>query len=337
MRQSMLDLAKMAKRALFLVLLTLGLSSLVLAQTTGTGTWPTQKPIRLIAVFPPGGSVDQVARILAPALQSELKQNIIVENVGGASGVIGTSAMTRSDPDGYTFAVVFDTHGVNPSLKDKLPYDTIKDIAPIILVGTSPMVLVASKKSGITSFKQLVELSKTGKQFSYGSIGIGSLGHLAMARLAKQAGFDWNHIPYRGGGPLMQDVLGGQVELAVGSEFLVKPHIESGGVIPLVITTAKRSPALPNVPTIAESGFPGFSAPAWWAVMAPGKTPPALVDAMNKALNKVLKNPAVAAKFKAQGIEIIGGSPDTLRDFIGKQIAIWGKFVIENNIKETAQ
>ena len=333
----MLDLAKMAKRALFLILLTLGLSSLVLAQTTGTGAWPTQKPIRLIAVFPPGGSVDQVARILAPALQSELKQNIIVENVGGASGVIGTSAMTRSDPDGYTFAVVFDTHGVNPSLKDKLPYDTIKDIAPIILVGTSPMVLVASKKSGITSFKQLVELSKTGKQFSYGSIGIGSLGHLAMARLAKQAGFDWNHIPYRGGGPLMQDVLGGQVELAVGSEFLVKPHIESGGVIPLVITTAKRSPALPNVPTIAESGFPGFSAPAWWAVMAPGKTPPALVDAMNKALNKVLKNPAVAAKFKAQGIEIIGGSPDTLRDFIGKQIAIWGKFVIENNIKETAQ
>jgi tripartite-type tricarboxylate transporter receptor subunit TctC len=333
----MLDLAKMAKRALFLVLLTLGLSSLVLAQTTGTGAWPTQKPIRLIAVFPPGGSVDQVARILAPALQSELKQNVIVENVGGASGVIGTSAMTRSDPDGYTFAVVFDTHGVNPSLKDKLPYDTIKDIAPIILVGTSPMVLVASKKSGITSFKQLVELSKTGKQFSYGSIGIGSLGHLAMARLAKQAGFDWNHIPYRGGGPLMQDVLGGQVELAVGSEFLVKPHIESGGVIPLVITTAKRSPALPNVPTIAESGFPGFSAPAWWAVLAPGKTPPALVDAMNKALNKVLKNPAVAAEFKAQGIEIIGGPPDTLRDFIGKQIAIWGKFVIENNIKETAQ
>ena len=333
----MLDLAKMAKRALFLVLLTLGLSSLVLAQTTGAGAWPTQKPIRLIAVFPPGGSVDQVARILAPALQSELKQNVIVENVGGASGVIGTSAMTRSDPDGYTFAVVFDTHGVNPSLKDKLPYDTIKDIAPIILVGTSPMVLVASKKSGITSFKQLVELSKTGKQFSYGSIGIGSLGHLAMARLAKQAGFDWNHIPYRGGGPLMQDVLGGQVELAVGSEFLVKPHIESGGVIPLVITTTKRSPELPNVPTIAESGFPGFNAPSWWAVLAPGKTPPAVINAMNQALNKVLKTPAIAAKFKAQGIDIVGGSPDTLREFIGKQIAIWGKFVIENNIKETAQ
>ena len=333
----MLHLAKMAKSILFLALFALGAASSVIAQTTGVGTWPTQKPIRLIAVFPPGGSVDQVARVFAPVLQAELKQNVIVENIGGASGVIGTSAMTRADADGYTFAVVFDTHGVNPSLKDKLPYDTIKDIAPVILVGTSPMVLVASKNSGITSFKQLAEMSKAGKPFSYGSIGIGSLGHLAMARLAKQAGFDWNHIPYRGGGPLMQDALGGQVQLAIGSEFLVKPHIESGSLVPLVITTAKRAPGLPNVPTVAESGFPGFSAPAWWAVLAPAKTPPAIVDAMNKALNKALKNPAVGEKFKSQGIEIVGGSPETARDFIGKQIGIWGKFVIENNIKETSQ
>ena len=328
---------KMAKKAILFGLLLIGVSGMAGAQTAGVGAWPTQKPIRLIAVFPPGGSVDQVARILAPTLQAELKQNVIVENIGGASGVIGTSAMTRSDPDGYTFAVVFDTHGVNPSLKDKLPYDTIKDIAPVTLIGTSPMVLVASKKSGITSFKQLVELSKAGKQFSYGSIGIGSLGHLAMARLAKQAGFDWNHIPYRGGGPLMQDALGGQVELAIGSEFLVKPHIESGSIIPLAVTTTKRAPGLPNVPTVAESGFPGFNAPAWWAVLAPGKTPPAIVNAMNQAITKALKTPSVADKFKAQGIEIVAGNPETLRDFIGKQIAVWGKFVIENNIKETAQ
>ena len=325
---------KMAKKALLLSILLMTTNSIVSAQTAGVGTWPSQKPIRLIAGFPPGGSVDQVARILAPALQAELKQNVIVENIGGASGVIGTAAMTRSDPDGYTFAVVFDTHGVNPILKDKMPYDTIKDIAPVTLIGTSPMVIVASKSSGITSFKQLVEQSKTGKQFSYGSIGIGSLGHLAMARLAKQAGFDWNHIPYRGGGPLMQDVLGGQVQLAIGSQFLVKPHIDSGGVIPLAITTAKRSPELPNVPTIAESGFPGFNAPAWWAVLAPGKTPPAIVNAMNTAVTKALKTPAVAEKLKSQGIEIIAGNPETLRDFIGKQIGIWGKFVIENNIKE---
>jgi tripartite-type tricarboxylate transporter receptor subunit TctC len=326
---------KITKKVLLLSTFLMFSASIASAQTAGVGAWPTQKPIRLIAVFPPGGSVDQVARTLAPALQAELKQNVIVENIGGASGVIGTAALTRSDPDGYTFAVVFDTHGVNPSLKDKLPYDTIKDIAPITLIGTSPMVLVASKNSGIASFKQLVDQSKAGKQFSYGSIGIGSLGHLAMARLAKQAGFDWNHIPYRGGGPLMQDVLGGQVQLAIGSEFLVKPHIESGGVIPLVITTAKRSPELPNVPTVAESGFPGFNAPAWWAVLAPGKTPPAIVNAMSQAVTKALKTPSVASKLKSQGIEIIAGDPETLRNFIGKQIAVWGKFVIENNIKET--
>lgn len=333
----MVFLQKIAKTAVLVGLLALGISGHAGAQSGGVGTWPTQKPIRLIAVFPPGGSVDQVARVLAPALQAELKQNVIVENIGGASGVIGTAAMTRSDPDGYTFAVVFDTHGVNPSLKDKLPYDTIKDIAPVTLIGTSPMVLVASKSSGITSFKQLVEMSKGGKQFSYGSIGIGSLGHLAMARLAKQAGFDWNHIPYRGGGPLMQDALGGQVQLAIGSEFLVKPHIDSGGVIPLVITTAKRSAALPNVPTISESGFPGFNAPAWWAVLAPGKTPPAIVNAMNQAVTKALKAPAVSEKLKAQGIDIVAGNPEVLNNFIGKQIALWGKFVIENNIKEAAQ
>ncbi len=327
-------IVKMAKKALILGSVLLAASSIVSAQSAGVGTWPTQKPIRLIAVFPPGGSVDQVARVLAPALQAELKQNVIVENIGGASGVIGTAAMTRADPDGYTFAVVFDTHGVNPSLKDKLPYDTIKDIAPVTLIGTSPMVIVASKSSGITSFKQLIDQSKAGKQFSYGSIGIGSLGHLAIARLAKQSGLDWNHIPYRGGGPLMQDILGGQVQLAIGSEFLVRPHIDSGGVIPLAITTSKRSAALPNVPTIAESGFPGFNAPAWWAVLAPGKTPPAIVNAMNQAVTKALKTPSVAEKLKSQGIEIVAGNPETLRDFIGKQIAIWGKFVIENNIKE---
>ena len=304
------------------------------AAASGLGSWPTQKPVRLIAVFPPGGSVDQVARILAPAIQAEIKQNVIVENIGGASGVIGTSAMVRADPDGYTFAIVFDTHGVNPSIKEKLPYDTIADIAPVTLIGTSAMVMVASKNSGIKTFQQLVEESKAKKKFSYGSIGVGSLGHLAIARLAKTAGVDWVHVPYRGGGPLMQDILGGQVPLAIGSVFLVKPHIDSGSVIPLAVTTTKRTAELPKVPTIAESGFPGFNAPAWWAVLAPAKTPPAIVNAMNQAVSKALKSPAVADKLRAQGIEIVAGGPDAAKDWIGKQIALWGKFVIENGIKD---
>jgi tripartite-type tricarboxylate transporter receptor subunit TctC len=151
--------------------------------------WPSKKAIRIIAVFPPGGSVDAVARVLAPALQEHLKQSVIVENIGGASGVIGTDAMVRAEPDGYTFAVVFDTHGVNQSLKEKMPYDTKKDIANVTLIGTSPMVLVASKSSGISSFKQLVDETRAGKNLSYGTIGAGSLGHLAMATLAKKSNF----------------------------------------------------------------------------------------------------------------------------------------------------
>lgn len=296
--------------------------------------WPNQKPIRLISVFPPGGSVDQVARILAPALQNQLKQSVIVENIGGASGVIGTNALAKAAPDGYTFAVVFDTHGVNPSLKDKLPYDTKKDIATVTMIGTAPMVLTASKASGITSFKQLIEMSKAKKPANYGSIGTGSLGHLSMALLAKEGKFDWTHVPYRGGGPLMQDTLAGHVTLAVGSLFLVKPHIDANGIIPLVVTTKKRTVELPNVPTVAESGYPNFDAPAWWAVIAPAKTPEALINKMHAEIAKALKSPEVSNRLKSQGVEIAGLGPKPAQEFVNKQIDIWGKFVKENNIKE---
>ena len=285
-----------------------------------TDDWPTRKPIKLISVFPPGGSVDAVARVLAPALQNQLKQTVIVENIGGASGVIGTSALVRSDADGYTFAVVFDTHGVNQALKEKLPYDTLKDIAQVNLIGTSPMVLAASTKSGITSFKQLTSDSKTGTPYNYGSIGTGSLGHLAIASLAKKSKFEWTHIPYRGGGPLMADALAGHVQLAVGSIYLMKQHIDTGRVVPLVVTSPKRSKDLPNVPTISESGFPGFDAPAWWGVIAPVKTPPEIVTKMNQAIVAVLNQPDIAKKLNDQGIDIIAGGPEVFTPFLKKQM-----------------
>ena len=299
-----------------------------------TDDWPTRKPIKLISVFPPGGSVDAVARVLAPALQNQLKQTVIVENIGGASGVIGTSALVRSDADGYTFAVVFDTHGVNQALKEKLPYDTLKDIAQVNLIGTSPMVLAASTKSGITSFKQLTSDSKTGTPYNYGSIGTGSLGHLAIASLAKKSKFEWTHIPYRGGGPLMADALAGHVQLAVGSIYLMKQHIDTGRVVPLVVTSPKRSKDLPNVPTISESGFPGFDAPAWWGVLAPVKTTPEIVTKMNQAIVAVLNQPDIAKKLNDQGIDIIAGGPEVFTPFLKKQMNTWGQFVIQNKIKE---
>ena len=296
--------------------------------------WPSKKAIRIIAVFPPGGSVDAVARVLAPALQEQLKQSVIVENIGGASGVIGTDAMVRAEPDGYTFAVVFDTHGVNQSLKEKIPYDTKKDIANVTLIGTSPMVLVASKSAGISSFKQLVDETRAGKNVSYGTIGAGSLGHLAMATLAKKSNFEWTHIPYRGGGPMMADALAGHVPLAIGSIFLIKPHIDSSRVVPLAVTSTQRSKDLPNIPTIAESGFPGFDAPAWWGVLAPVKTPPEMVRKMHQAMAVVLKRADIAKKLDDQGIDILAGNPETFNTFLDKQMNIWGKFVIDNKIRE---
>jgi tripartite-type tricarboxylate transporter receptor subunit TctC len=295
--------------------------------------WPTKQPIKLVAVFPPGGSVDQVARLLAQPLSLQLGQSVIVENKGGASGSIGAAAVAAAPADGYTFAVVFDTHGVNPSLIPGLPFDSRKDLTPIVLIGTASMVLATQANSEFKTFADVVAAAKSKNGVNYGSIGSGSLGHLAMALLGKSGGLDFQHIPYKGGCPLMNDALAGHVPLAIGSVFLVKPHIDSKRLRPLVVTTSQRSPDLPGVATLAESGFAGFDAPAWWAVLAPAKTPPEIVKRMNEELNKVLRLPEVAKRFDAQGIAVVGGTSDSARVFIENQMDIWGKVVKDNNIK----
>ena len=304
----------------------------VCAQTAAPA-WPTRGPIKLVAVFPPGGSVDQVARILQVPLQTALGQTVIVENKGGASGSIGAAAVAASPADGYTFAVVFDTHGVNPALIPNLPFDSRKDLSPVILVGTSPMVLATYSGSDYKTFADVVAAAKAKKNVSYGSIGSGSLGHVAMTLLGKNGGIDWAHIPYKGGGPLMNDAVAGHVPLSIGSVFVTKPHIDSGRMRPLAVTSSKRSPDLPNVPTVAESGYPNFEAPAWWAVLAPANTPSDILKRMNEALNNVLKTPDIAKKLDLQGIDVIGGSPEVAKVFIEKQMDIWAKVVKDNGIK----
>ncbi len=315
------------------------LALLAVATTTScawaqsSAPWPTRGPIKLVAVFPPGGSVDQVARILAVPLQTLLGQTVIVDNKGGASGSIGAAAVAASSPDGYTFAVVFDTHGVNPSLIPNLPFDSKKDLTPLVLVGTSPMVLATNVGSEYKTFADVVAASKAKKNVSYGSIGSGSLGHVAMTLLGKNGGIDWTHIPYKGGGPLMNDAVAGHVPLSIGSVFVTKPHIDNKRMRPLAVTTSKRARELPDVPTLAESGFPGFEAPAWWAVLAPAKTPPDILKRMTDALNQALKTPEVAKKLEAQGIDVVGGSADVAAAFIDKQMDIWAKVVKDNGIK----
>ena len=327
-----------------LVVAGLGAGTAALAQAAPASSgpaWPAKQAIKLIAVFPPGGSVDQVARILQVPLQTALGQTVIVENKGGASGSIGAAAVAAAPADGYTFAVVFDTHGVNPSLIPNLPFDSKKDFVPLVLVGTSPMVLATFAGSEYKTFADVVAAAKgTGsekgsakKNVSFGSIGSGSLGHVAMTLLGKSSQLDWTHIPYKGGGPLMNDAIAGHVPLSIGSVFVTKPHIDSGRMRPLAVTTSKRSPDLPNVPTMAEGGYPGFEAPAWWAVLAPAKTPPDVVKQMNDALNAVLKSPDIAKKLDLQGIDVVGGTPEAAKVFIHKQMDIWAKVVKDNNIK----
>lgn len=311
-----------------LVVAACAMSSHALAQA-----WPAKQPIKLVAVFPPGGSVDQVARILAPALQQALAQTVVVENKGGASGSIGTGAVAASPPDGYTFAVVFDTHGVNPALQPNLAFDTRKDLAPVALVGTGAMVLATHADSPYKTFADVLAAAKARKNVTYGSIGSGSLGHLAMALLAKSDNLDLVHVPYRGGGPLMNDALAGHVPLSIGSVFLTKPHLDSKRLRALAVTTSRRSAKLPDVPTVAESGYAGFDAPAWWAVLAPAKTPPEIVKRMNEEINKALDQAEVRDKLSAQGIDIVRTTPEAARSFIDGQIDVWSKVVRDNGIK----
>ena len=297
------------------------------------GDWPRRQPVKLVAVFPPGGSVDQVARILAQQLTQQLGQTVIVENRVGASGSIGTGSVANAAPDGYTYAVVFDTHAVNPSLIANLPFDTRKDLAPVVLLGTAPMVIATAAGSEYKSFGDVVAAAKAKKNVSMGSVGNGSLGHLAMALMGKSGGLQWTHVPYKGGGPLMQDAVAGHVPLSIASIVVTKPHVDSKRLRPLAVTTSKRSPDLPDVPTVAESGFAGFDAPAWWGVLTSAKVPAPIVARMNEEINKALKVPEIASKLAGQGMTIVGGPPEAAGAFIDKQIDTWAVVVKENNIK----
>ena len=312
--------------------LLLGVST-IFALSAAAQAWPT-KPVKMVAVFPPGGSVDTVARILSFQLTKQLGQQFVVDNKGGASGSIGTAAVAKSPPDGYTFAVVFDTHGVNPSLIPNLPFDTLKDLAPVMIVGTSAMVIAKHPGVAFKEFKDVIAAGKAKADgASFGSIGSGSLGHLAMLQIAGLAGTTFNHIPYKGGGPLVQDAIAGHVPLMIGTIFLAKPQIDAKMLVHLAVTSAKRSSRLPDVPTVSEQGVPGFESVAWWGVLAPAGTPPEIIAKMNEELVKTLKTPEVAEKLSAQGMEIVGSKPEALQSFVQTEITRWAKVVKDNKIK----
>ena len=304
-----------------------------LATSAAAQTWPA-KPVKIIAPFPPGGTVDQISRLLGAEMSKNTGQQFIVENRAGASGSIGTAAAAKSAPDGYTFVMVFDTHAVNPALIEGMPFDTQKDLAPVMLIGTSPMAIIAHPTNPHKSFAEILTAAKTKPgSVAFGSIGSGSLGHLAFAQLGNRAGTEFNHIPYKGGGPLLTDALGGQVPLSIATPLLVKPHVDAKKLIPLAVTGPARIASLPGVPTVAELGFPGFSASAWWAVLAPAGTPPALIARMHEEMTKAIRTPQITEKLAAQGMEIVVSSPDQLAVFVKSEMDKWAKVVKDNKIK----
>jgi tripartite-type tricarboxylate transporter receptor subunit TctC len=296
--------------------------------------WPT-KPVKFVVPFPPGGSVDPLARLLGVKLTDSLKQQFIVENKPGAAGSIGAAYAAKSPADGYTFLFVFDSHAVNPALIPNLPFDTVKDLAPVMLVGTAPMAIATAAGKPYKSFGDVVKAAKAKPDsVTYGSIGNGSLGHLTMTLVQQAAGVKLVHVPYKGGGPMTQDAIGGQVELAIGSVAVITPHVKGGKLRAVAITGDKRSHALPDVPSLAEQGFKGFSALAWWGVFAPAGTPKPVMDKFHAELVKALGLSDVKRTLgDTLGMDLVVSSPDALHKFLLNEMARWGKVVKDNNIR----
>jgi tripartite-type tricarboxylate transporter receptor subunit TctC len=318
---------------------TMGLvTALALALCAGVAsaqTWPT-KPVKFVVPFPPGGSVDPLARLLGTKLSESLGQQFIVENKPGASGSIGTAFAAKSPPDGYTFVFVFDTHAVNPYLIPKMPFDTVKDLAPVMLVGTAPMAIATGAAKPYNAWADVVKAAKAKPDsVTFGTIGNGSLGHLTMTLVQQAAGVKLVHVPYKGGGPMTQDALGGQVELAVGSVAVIGPHVKGGKLRGIAVTGDKRSSAMPDVPALAEQGFPGFSALAWWGIFAPAGTPKPVLDKLHAELVKILNTPDVRKTLtETLGMDIQAASPEATQKFLLGEMARWGKVVKDNDIKQ---
>ena len=312
---------------------------LVLASAVSAGhviaqAYPS-KPIRFIIPFPPGGTLDQIARRVQPVLQKELGQNIIIENKAGASGSIGTAAAAQAAPDGYTIVMVFDTHAVNPTLIANLAYDTVKDFVPIMHIGTAPMLLGVHEATPYKSFADLVAAAKAKPgTVPYGTVGQGSLAHLAMSQMATDLGVTWTHVPYKGGGPLMNDATAGHVPVAIASIASIGPHVKSGKLRALAVTSPERHPQFPDTPTVAELGIAGFAANAWWGILAPAKTPAEIVARLNQAFTAAFKDAGVTESLvKEAGIKYELSSPEVFGTFVAAEIARWAKVVKDNRIQ----
>ena len=293
------------------------------------------KPIRLIVPFPPGGGNDVIARVIAQKLTERLGQQVVVDNRAGANGIVGLQALMQSPPDGYTLAVgAAGPLAVNPSLYDKLPYDPLKDFSPITNMVNYPLLLVVHPSVPAKTTQDLVNLAKAKpKQLYFASPGSGNSGHLAGELLNSMANVQTVHVPYKGQGPALSDLISGQVQMLYSSIPSVLPQVKSGQLNALAVGSAKRVPSLPDIPTISESGVPGYEAYSWVGMVAPAKTPKDIVNRLNREIVDILKQKDVSEKLNQQGALPVGDSPEQFAAYIKAEIDKWGAVVRAANIK----
>jgi len=314
----------------FLIAATTLWAGMALAQS---GSYPN-KPIKFIVPYPPGGGTDVIARIVQEPLSSNLGQQVIIENRGGAGGSIGSEAAARSPADGYTVLFTLSSHTINPAIYPKLSFNTEKDFLPVVTIASLPQILVANPDFPAKNVKDVIDMAKAKPgTIAYASVGNGSPGHLAGAMMAGAANVKMTHIPYRGGGPAVTDVMGGQVPLLWVSIPAAANFVKAGKLKALAVSTTKRSAVFPDVPTMIESGFKDFEVDSWYAMFVPANTPKAAVDRLNAAANKVLTTPEVKEKLLNQGAEAVGGSSEALGRVVKAELVKWDKVVKENGIK----
>ncbi|SKA35825.1 Tripartite-type tricarboxylate transporter, receptor component TctC [Enhydrobacter aerosaccus] len=295
-----------------------------LGQTAEAADYPSH-PIRLVVPYAPGGGADAVARIVAKKVGESIGQAIVIDNKGGAGAIVGTEIVAKAEPDGYTLLLgQSGPISINPAVYKSLPYDPVKDFAPVTMTTSYPYILVVNADLPAKTLQEFVALarSKPGTM-NYGSTGVGAANHLVAELFNSKAGLKMTHIPYRGTALAVADLVAGQLTMVFGDPVSVLPHIKSGKLRALAVTTQQRSPVAPDVPTVAESGYPGFDAIAWHGILAPARTPPAIVDRLSQEIAKALNDPETKALLANQAMQPVGNSPADFAAFIQKDIATW--------------
>ena len=293
------------------------------------------RPIRIIVPYPPGGTSDLLARAVAPRLGERLKQTVVIENRAGAGGVIGSQVVAKSPADGYTLLLgTIATHGILPVLQKPAPYDAVKDFAPVTLVASTPNVLVANPSAPVRNLAELLALARAKPgSVNFGSTSLGGSPHMSGELLKTMAQVDIVHVPYKGGGPMLIDLMGGQIPFGFDNLPSSMNHIRSGKIRALAVTTAKRWPGAPEIPTMAEAGVPGYEASAWFGLLAPANTPKPIVELLQRHVAAILRQPEVEKMLLEQGAEAVGNTPDEFARLIAAELQKWDKVVAATGVK----